>query len=230
MLTVEAGRFGFSMENMHKDFGKTLGLISANCITLAHYLVAIGKKPEEAIVYGILIGGTSILICTAHAVVTKVSNSINSYEIHANVTFDDHWFMSVITPPSSSTITSIVSDPTSIVSDLDQSCTLPCCHFTQIPGFESIQPAVEPIDLSHVSIPESFSLEIPSEEESPTSRGLESLILSSFKNSTLNLTCIKRMKALVDCVKARINLLKSGSDDIIDKSGRTFTNLEFPPL
>ena len=213
ILTVEAGRFGFSKENMHKDFGKTLGLISANCITLAHHLVAIGKKPEAAVVYGILIGGTSILICTAHAVVTKLSD--NSYEIHANVTFDDHWFINVITPPPSSSA-SIVSDP-------QQSCILPCCHSTQLPGLESIQPASNPIDLNVVNIPESFSLEIPAEEETAT-RQLENPILSSFKSWTLNWTCIRRMKALVDCVKARINMIKSMSDDIIDKSGRKFTN------
>jgi len=210
MLTVEAGRLGFSKEGMHKDFGKTLGLISANCVTLAHHLVALGKKPEEAKVYGILIDGTNIQICTAHAIVTKLNISDNSYEIHANVTFDGHWFMSAIEPFSAE----VQKQPP---------CSLPCCSFTQRPGLESLQPATSSINLSGVSLPESFSVELPDEDVMPSSK-MEAISRSSFKKFTLNFTCFKRLKALVDCIKARINLLKSASDEIMDTSGREFIN------
>ena len=203
MLTVESSRYGFSRENMHKDFGKTLGLISAHCITLAHHLVAIGKKPEEAIVYGILIGGTNIQLCTAHAVVAKLGG--NSYEIHANLTFDDHWFMSVFEVPGHS----------------QESCNLPCCAPTHGVGLESIQPAPEPIDLKGVPIAENVVVLIPEDKLPQTSVKLE-IKGESFKNYAINNTCFKKLMVFVECIKARINLLKS--DNIIDKSGRKYND------
>ena len=201
ILTVESSRYGFSRENMHKDFGKTLGLISANCVTLAHQLIELGRDPEEAIVYGILIGGTNIQLCTAHAVVTKVS--VDSYEIHANLTSDDHWFMSLFEFRSPS----------------QESCNLPCCAPTQSVGFESIQLATEPIDLRVVSVSENMVVSIPDDKLPRTPIKLETKG-ESFINYPMNISCFKKLMAFVECIKARINLLKS--DNIIDKSGRKY--------
>ena len=212
MLTVEASKYEFSTEEMHKDFGKTLGLISANCVTLAHKLVAMGKKPEEAKVYGILIGGTNIQLCTAHAVVTKVLDNSgggnNNYEIHANLTFDDHWFMNVFD---------------SSFAERQRSCTLPCCAPTQMPGFESIQAASSSVDLSRaasysrnfatIEIPEDADVEVDPDPATGTIK---------FGNHPVNLACLKKLKAFVDCIKARIDLLKSSSDSIMDESGRNY--------
>ena len=39
---------------------------------MAHALVAMGKNPEEARAYGMLIGETDVQLCTAHAVLTKL--------------------------------------------------------------------------------------------------------------------------------------------------------------
>ena len=197
MLTVEASRFPFSKDGMHKDFGKTLGMISANCITLAHRLVELGKKPEEAVVYGLLIGGLDVRLCTAHAVVTELNGS---FEIHANITFHDHWHMNVIKPS-------------------EGSCNLPCCASTDELGFESLKPATMFVDLSHVSISGSTSVTIPEDNVAPTS---QEGIPSYFMNSPLNMVLFKRLKTFVDCIKARIDFLKSTSAEIMDNSRRKF--------
>ena len=201
ILTVETSRYDFEVK--HKDFGKIAGLISANCITMAHHLIKMGKNPEEARAYGILIGGYHVQLCTAHAVSTKVS--ANAYEIHANLTFNDHWFM-----PDTPLF--------------DPPCQEPCCSRTLIPGLESIKPPSHVIDFTKlkISCPDDIVVLVSADEIVPS---LSEIKINSVDFSDpVNIVYLKRLKAFVDCIKNRINFLKS--DECKDNTGRQYTDPE----
>ena len=59
-----------------------------NCVKLAHDLRKIGKKPDEARVYGIIIGGTQIQLCVAHAEIVKVDDTFEiQLKLQASITW-----------------------------------------------------------------------------------------------------------------------------------------------
>ena len=65
LMIIEMGKEGFGVGvNSHKDFTKSLALISQSCRKLALKLEAQGKGAENAKCFGIWIGGTQI--CTFH--------------------------------------------------------------------------------------------------------------------------------------------------------------------
>ncbi len=96
VFQVEIGNQLFDLSNQHKDFSKLLSMMSRTSIELAHAMIKEGKRPEDARVFGIWIGGTAFQFCVAHAVVTLLSDG--KYDIHANLTFKDDWLHDILAP------------------------------------------------------------------------------------------------------------------------------------
>lgn len=91
MLSVESSRYKFARNEQHTDFSKMAGMMSAHCITLAHRLIEIGRTPELARVFGMLIGGSSVQFFVAQAAITQVLGTVDLFEVHAEIHFKDEW-------------------------------------------------------------------------------------------------------------------------------------------
>jgi len=61
---------------------------------MAHAMLQEGKRPEDARVFGIWIGGTAFQFCVAHPVITVSSDG--RHEIHANLIFKDEWLFDIL--------------------------------------------------------------------------------------------------------------------------------------
>ena len=87
------GSFGFGVYS-HKDFAKSIGLLSHGCGKLALKLEAEGKRAEDAKVFGMWIGGTQIQFVTGQAVVSKTDTG--DFVIHCNCHFPPEWKLDVL--------------------------------------------------------------------------------------------------------------------------------------
>ena len=202
ILSVESGKSPFSRDSQHKDFSKLLGIISANCITLAFQLYQSGKKPELARAYGMLIGGSTVQLCVAHPVISRVSGHDNLYEIHANISFKEHWLFDVLGPENRAP------------------CNLPCCSI-----FENV------VDMEEVEEPEvilQFEVVLPIAAEGETQTvtiDVENIVEGTNTNvegRLPNVFGLKRVKAFLEIIKSRIELIFSDSDDSFDNLRRRF--------
>lgn len=94
ILQIEMGSQNFDLLNPHKDISKMLGTMSLTCIEMAHELHKSGKRPEDARVFGIWIGGTTFQFCVAHPLVTSLPDG--KKEIYANLIFKDEWWFDIL--------------------------------------------------------------------------------------------------------------------------------------
>lgn len=195
MLCVESGMYPFTWESQHKDLSKILGMMSANCVTLAHELIKAGKRPELAKVYGMLIGGTKVQFCVAEAVITQKIDDEKVFEVHANISFNKKWFFDIFDslPPSSRS-----------------NLSPPIPHIKRL--FE-ISPFLG-LDIPEIHFK-------PEVKEAAT---LEEVGANSeFYGEVLNYFGLKNVKAFIEIIKSQIHLIfASPVDDAKDEIKRTF--------
>lgn len=94
LLQIELGTDVFDSANPPKDLSKMLGTMSKTLIELAHTMSQNGKRPEDARVYGIWIGGTCFQLCVAHPIISRSSEG--KFEIYSHLTFKDEWIFDVL--------------------------------------------------------------------------------------------------------------------------------------
>jgi serine/threonine protein kinase len=193
ILLVEAGKEPFEGNTGHKDFSKLMGMLSIDCIKLAHKLEEIGKGAELSRVYGIWIGGLSAQLCVAQAVVNLVDGK---HQIHCNLSFFPEWKMDL-----DSKTTSPSSQTSSFHSDIFQDDQLeavikgnPSIFLKSLPpnieGRESIDLAEEEED---------------EEEESGKQAKLDPS--SPLLEGDINVDTLLKLKCFIECVKRRISLI-----------------------
>ena len=218
ILLIEVGKEPFDLkENPHKDFSKLLSILSLNCVEMALELVAKGKKPELARVYGLWIGGHQIQFCVAHPVVTL--NDEGKYEIHANLSFFPHWKFDLLSPDV-------------------LSCDSCCCKVSNLGSeFETLIPgcfhdlenlsssnfvfAEEEIDLEteEVKVLSKFS---KSEQHAVTNPETKIEKVKLYKGF-INVSVLKKLKVFIECIKSRIVKLNS-ADSENNEISRTFSD------
>lgn len=100
LLIIEMGKEEFGVGiNSHKDFTKSLGLISQSCLQLALKLESQGKRAENAKIFGIWVGGTQIHFITGRAIVSQTGD--DEYSLHCNCYYPDKWKFDVMSTQQS---------------------------------------------------------------------------------------------------------------------------------
>lgn len=95
ILLVEMDKVPFGTGvNSHKDYSKLVGMMSLCCQKLAQELEDVGRKPEDARVYGACIGGTQIQFFVAQPRI--ISHSNNEYSIEVHVTSPAQWKFDIL--------------------------------------------------------------------------------------------------------------------------------------
>ena len=89
IIEMGNGEFGVGVKS-HKDFSKSIGLISQACRKLGLELETQGKGAENAQIFGIWIGGTQIHFITGKAVVSE-ADSPGTFSIQCNLYFPSEW-------------------------------------------------------------------------------------------------------------------------------------------
>lgn len=100
ILMIEAGKETVLAGIEHKDSSKENCLLSLATYCLAYELIKAGKKPELAVTYGILIGGSKCQFLVAHAKVRRISDG--TFEIYTVVSYHDHWVADIYDGPVTS--------------------------------------------------------------------------------------------------------------------------------
>ena len=177
-----------------KDPTKMFSLMSANCIALAHELIAVGKKPELARTYGMLNVGIKTQLCVAHPVVSKVDESDN-FQIHAHISSLKHWELNTF-------------GNSEIICD----CNLACCAPSEVVNaLETIKPPETPILLSTEPFDET--------EIDIDSRNFDDNMLFDFRNKVVSQSSFKKIATFILMIKKQLEMIYSES---IDDSRRSF--------
>jgi hypothetical protein len=219
ILIVEMGNEKFP--HFHKDFSKLLCLLTVSCINMAHLMLAEGKNPEFARVFGIWVGGPQFQFCVAHPIISVSED--NFYEIYANVSFFPHWKFDLLSP----------SNPS-------DGCMGACCNpnfFQNTTAFERILqgnlPDLEVLNVNNSKIPREYesidvneiidsstsTTPLPSTPRKQISSELapeQSLVLPLFCN-TFNETALFKLKCFIEAIKERIKLIFENSSSSVQK-------------
>ena len=199
ILLVEAGTQTFDIGvNSHKDFSKLVGIMSKTCISLGYALEAVGKYAEFARAYGLWIGGHQCQLCVAHPVLVQMTDG--TYEIHANVTFYDHWKFDLLN------------------ADIPATCLEPCCD--SFDGDSSVLETIIPGSLTDYQVLSTQEIvqtsrevvEIEIEAEPTTNLQDEidqSTLALALHSGHFNLDALKKLRIFIKCIIKRIGLITS---------------------
>ncbi len=105
---IEAGIEEVPITLFQKDFKKLSCLMSSACLKLAYEMIAVGKKPEVARIYGLLVGGTQARLMVAQPVLTLVDGV---HQIHINISGDPDWTIDLLSEMPSPEATSTNGPP-----------------------------------------------------------------------------------------------------------------------
>ncbi len=99
LLLVEYGVDVVELGFQHKDFSKMTCMMSSCCLSLSEKLVSLGRKPELARIYGLLVGNTKAQLLVAQSVVVQVGDE---FQIQVNISSDPEWEIDLLATPRSS--------------------------------------------------------------------------------------------------------------------------------
>lgn len=192
IFMIEAGTERIPDSLLQKDFPKMSCLMSAACMDLAYQLIAAGKKPEIARVYGLLVGGTQARLMVASTVV-KLESGL--YQIHVNISGNSDW-----------TINLLDEAPLPKAYPTDNPLL---CEFFET----SLSAAREFPALNIINILKAFTTTVGSRNrpKDPTPY-----------NQFISSPALKKCMFITQMVKARIALIQSDDPSNFDRTGRRF--------
>ena len=211
IVLVEAGKGQALSRLEHKDNSKLLGMVSSFCIRMAYQLAQDKIDPALARTYGLLVGGTKAQLCIAHPEFRETGEIVDGKrvcEIHANVSFSEHWVFDLLSPTE-----------TPVLPSTSAHCEDGCCRSEAMESISTIIPPSQPISFDPRRY--DWSLQSPFTTIHGVQEPDQPMEAINFEGE-LNIQTLQNLKRFFTGVLHDVDSMCSKNEQFIDTSNRVY--------